>query len=98
MSTGALWLEFLRFYTEKFCYDEHIVTIRQIEPLLRRDKGWFRKTIAVEDPFELTHNLTGGLHMKSSFTIEFFFGKKDNKTFIAVFRLDDDPSSFDQCA
>lgn len=65
LTTGALWLEFLRYYTEKFDYDEHVVTIRKIQPLLRRDKGWFRKTIAIEDPFELTHNLTGGLRMKN---------------------------------
>lgn len=65
LSTGALWLEFLRYYTEKFNYDEHVVCIRQKEPLFRREKGWLRKTIAIEDPFELTHNLTAGLHMKS---------------------------------
>ncbi|CAF0961898.1 unnamed protein product [Rotaria magnacalcarata] len=59
--TGALWVEFLRFYTEQFNYEEHIVTIRQIEPLLKHEKGWLRQTIAIEDPFELSHNLAGGL-------------------------------------
>ncbi|CAF1121495.1 unnamed protein product [Rotaria sp. Silwood1] len=61
LSSGALWIEFLRFYTEQFNYDEHIVTIRQIEPLTKQEKGWFRQTIAIEDPFELSHNLAGGL-------------------------------------
>ncbi|CAF1174331.1 unnamed protein product [Adineta steineri] len=61
LSSGALWIEFLRFYTEQFNYEEHIVTIRQIEPLLKHEKGWFRQTIAIEDPFELSHNLAGGL-------------------------------------
>lgn len=63
--TGALWLEFLCYYTEKFNYEEHIVCIRKSEPLLRQDKGWFRRTIAIEDPFELSHNLAGGLNMKN---------------------------------
>ncbi|UJR24938.1 hypothetical protein I4U23_006302 [Adineta vaga] len=61
LSTGALWIEFLRFYTEQFNYEEHVVTIRQFEPLFKHEKGWFRQTIAIEDPFELSHNLAGGL-------------------------------------
>ncbi len=65
LSTGALWIEFLRFYTEQFNYDEHVVTIRQKEPLLKHEKGWFRQTIAIEDPFELSHNLAGGLSPRS---------------------------------
>ena len=51
LSTGALWIEFLRFYTEQFNYEDHVVTIRQSEPLLKQEKGWFRQTIAIEDPF-----------------------------------------------
>jgi DNA polymerase sigma len=67
LSAGALWIEFLRFYTEQFNYDEHVVTIRQIEPLLKHEKGWFRQTISIEDPFELSHNLAGGLSIRSKF-------------------------------
>lgn len=73
LSIGALWIEFLRFYTEQFNY-EHVVTIRQIEPLLKYEKGWFRQTIAIEDPFELSHNLAGGLSVKSKVFIEFVSG------------------------
>ncbi|CAF3799565.1 unnamed protein product, partial [Rotaria magnacalcarata] len=65
LSVGKLWIEFLRFYTEQFNYDEHVVTIRQFEPLLKYEKGWFRQTIAVEDPFELNHNLAGGLSIRN---------------------------------
>ncbi|CAF1111531.1 unnamed protein product [Adineta ricciae] len=65
LSVGALWVEFLRFYTEQFNYDEHIVTIRQKEPLSKHEKGWFRQTIAIEDPFELSHNLAGGLSVRN---------------------------------
>ncbi|CAF1267106.1 unnamed protein product [Adineta steineri] len=65
LSVGALWIEFLRFYTEQFNYDEHIVTIRQKIPLLKYEKGWFRQTISIEDPFELSHNLAGGLSVRN---------------------------------
>lgn len=64
---GELWIEFLRFYTERFNYEEHVATIRQSEPLLKYEKGWFRQTIAIEDPFELNHNLAGGLSIRSKF-------------------------------
>lgn len=65
LSAGALWIELIRFYTEQFNYDEHVVTIRKKEPLLKYEKGWFRQTIAIEDPFELSHNLAGGLPPRS---------------------------------
>ncbi|CAF0920940.1 unnamed protein product [Didymodactylos carnosus] len=65
LSVGALWIEFLRYYTETFNYEEHIVSIRKSEPLTRWDKGWFRPTLAVEDPFELSHNLAAGLSVKN---------------------------------
>ncbi|CAF3442632.1 unnamed protein product [Rotaria sp. Silwood1] len=73
LSVGALWIEFLRFYTEQYNYDERVVTIRQIEPLLKYEKGWFRQTIAIEDPFELNHNLAGGLSIKNWTTIRRVF-------------------------
>jgi DNA polymerase sigma len=65
MTTGELWIEFLRYYTERFDYKNNIVTIRQIEPLRRDEKGWFNPTIAIEDPFILTHNLADRLSLKS---------------------------------
>ena len=65
MSKGELWIVFLRYYSERFDYKNHIVTIRQIEPLRRDEKGWFHPTIAIEDPFILTHNLANRLPLKS---------------------------------
>lgn len=65
-SSGMLWTEFFRYYTEFFDYDNHIVTIRQYQPLSRLEKGWFHQTIAIEDPFLLTHNLAAKLWMRSS--------------------------------
>ncbi len=65
MTTGELWIEFLRYYIERFNYENNVVTIRQIEPLRRDEKGWFNHTIAIEDPFILTHNLADKLSLKS---------------------------------
>lgn len=65
MTSGALWIALLRYYTEQFNYQENIVTIRQYEPLLRVNKGWFGKIIAIEDPFELNRNLADRLSIQS---------------------------------
>ncbi|CAF3748553.1 unnamed protein product [Rotaria socialis] len=65
LSSGELLVEFLCYYTERFNYDTNIVTIRQVKPLLRAGKGWFHPTIAIEDPFILTHDLTEKLSLRS---------------------------------
>jgi DNA polymerase sigma len=82
----------LRFYTEQFNYDEHVVTIRQTEPLLKHEKGWFRQTIAIEDPFELSHNLAGGLSPRS-ILINWLF-----RFSILFSRLDHYSKSFYSCS
>ncbi|CAF3977863.1 unnamed protein product, partial [Rotaria sp. Silwood1] len=64
MTSGSLWVAFLRYYTEQFNYNKNIVTIRQKEPLLRVDKGWFGKIIAIQDPFELSRNLAEHISMQ----------------------------------
>ncbi|CAF3875794.1 unnamed protein product [Rotaria sp. Silwood1] len=73
LSSGELWIEFLRYYTEIFDYDKNIVTIRQFQPLPRSEKGWFHPTIAIEDPFILTHDLTEKLSLRSQLFILFYF-------------------------
>ncbi|CAF4355255.1 unnamed protein product [Rotaria socialis] len=65
LSSGELLVEFLCYYTERFNYDTNIVTIRQVKPLLRAGKGWFHPTIAIEDPFILTHDLTEKLSLRN---------------------------------
>ncbi|CAF0858279.1 unnamed protein product [Adineta steineri] len=64
MSSGALWIAFLRYYTQDFNYKKRIVTIRQYEPLLRVDKKWYSDIIAIEDPFELHRNLAEYIRVK----------------------------------
>jgi DNA polymerase sigma len=65
MTSGALWIALLRYYTEQFNYHENIVTIRQYELLPRVNKGWFSNMIAIEDPFELSRNLAQHLSIQS---------------------------------
>ncbi|KAK4314793.1 hypothetical protein Pmani_013939 [Petrolisthes manimaculis] len=63
-SVGQLWVGMLRYYTETFNWKEHVVTIRQAAPLTRLQKLWNSRCIAIEDPFDLSHNLGAGLSRK----------------------------------
>ncbi|KAK7100580.1 terminal uridylyltransferase 7-like isoform X2 [Littorina saxatilis] len=63
-SPGQLWLGFLRYYLEEFDWKGMVVSIRQSPKLTKFEKMWTGKTIAVEDPFDQTHNLGGGLSRK----------------------------------
>ena len=80
-SIGELWLGFLRYYTEFFDWDNHVVSIRDNEPLTRKAKGWTKHRLAIEDPFELSHNLSAGVSHKSK---SFNFNIK-NKIFLSKF-------------
>jgi terminal uridylyltransferase len=64
-TVGELWLGFLRYYTEVFDWDNHVVCIRSNVPLTRKIKNWTKHRLAIEDPFELTHNLAAGVSPKS---------------------------------
>merc|ERR1719483_2022655 len=64
MSVAELWLGFLRFYVEEFNYREYVVCIRQKEELTRFEKLWNGQCLAIEDPFDLSHNLGSGLTRK----------------------------------
>jgi terminal uridylyltransferase len=48
------------------------VSIRQKAKLGRFQKLWTSKCIAIEDPFDLNHNLGSGLSRKSTFWLSFF--------------------------
>uniref|UniRef100_A0A667Z506 Terminal uridylyl transferase 4 n=1 Tax=Myripristis murdjan TaxID=586833 RepID=A0A667Z506_9TELE len=64
-SVGELWLGLLRFYTEEFDFKEHVISIRQRKRLTTFEKQWTSKCIAIEDPFDLNHNLGAGVSRKS---------------------------------
>lgn len=63
-SVGELWLGMLKFYTEEFNFQEHVVSIRQRAPVTRLQKMWTSQCIAIEDPFDLDHNLGSGVSRK----------------------------------
>ncbi|XP_041912476.1 terminal uridylyltransferase 4 isoform X2 [Alosa sapidissima] len=63
-SVGELWLGLLRFYTEEFDFKEHVISIRQHSRLTTFEKQWTSKCIAIEDPFDLNHNLGAGVSRK----------------------------------
>uniref|UniRef100_A0A8C5BT46 CCHC-type domain-containing protein n=1 Tax=Gadus morhua TaxID=8049 RepID=A0A8C5BT46_GADMO len=67
-SVGELWLGLLRFYTEEFDFKEHVISIRQRKRLTTFEKQWTSKCIAIEDPFDLNHNLGAGVSRKSMYT------------------------------
>lgn len=56
---------FLDYFGTKFDFVQEVVQIRQTRPLMKLDKGWQSRPIAIEDPFDLTHNLSSGVHSKS---------------------------------
>ncbi|BFY99838.1 hypothetical protein BsWGS_02878 [Bradybaena similaris] len=61
MTVAELWIGFLRFYVEEFNCKEIVVSIRQKELVTRFDKLWNGESIAIEDPFDHSHNLGSGL-------------------------------------
>ncbi|CAB1323973.1 unnamed protein product [Coregonus sp. 'balchen'] len=65
-SVGELWLGLLRFYTEEFDFKEHVISIRQRKRLTTFEKQWTSKCIAIEDPFDLNHNLGAGYYFFDS--------------------------------
>lgn len=74
-SVGELWLGFLRYYTESFDWDNNVVCIRQDTVLTRKSKNWIKHRMAIEDPFELTHNLAAGVSPKMGLYILKSFSK-----------------------
>ncbi|XP_059469571.1 terminal uridylyltransferase 4-like [Neocloeon triangulifer] len=87
-SVGELWYQLLRFYTEEFDFNEHVISIRQEEKLVRFKKLWNSKCIAIEDPFDLNHNLGSGLSRKmNNFIIKAF--RKGRMHFGTPISMDD---------
>lgn len=64
---GELWIQFLRFYSAEFDFATYAISIRQRARLLRFEKLWTSKCMAIEDPFDLSHNLGVGLSRNSKY-------------------------------
>ncbi|KAI6194509.1 Zinc knuckle [Aphelenchoides besseyi] len=60
-SLGQLFVEFFDYFDE-FDWKNQVVQIRHCsQTLYKIDKDWTRSSLAVEDPFELDHNLSAGV-------------------------------------
>lgn len=68
LSVAELWLNMLIFYTEEFDMMNNVISIRCSETMPKFDKLWISKGIAIEDPFDLAHNLGCALTRKSKFS------------------------------
>lgn len=64
-SPGELWLGLLIYYTEQFDLQNNVIAIRCSRTLPKFEKLWISKGIAIEDPFDLNHNLGSALTRKS---------------------------------
>ena len=63
---GDLWIGFLDFFARDWDDKKLVVSIRQSRPLTKFEKMWTSPCIAIEDPFELSHNLGAGISRKSN--------------------------------
>ena len=57
------------FSVEGFNDKNLVVCVRQLKPLTKFEKMWNSPCIAIEDPFDLDHNLGAGLSRKSKFEL-----------------------------
>jgi terminal uridylyltransferase len=78
MSLGELWIGFLNFYAGDWDDKRLVVSIKQARPLTKFEKMWNSPCIAIEDPFELSHNLGAGISRKMNLYIKkaFINGRK----------------------
>ncbi|KAK5978789.1 hypothetical protein GCK32_001180 [Trichostrongylus colubriformis] len=61
-SVGELFVGFLDYYA-RFDFGTQVVQIRRKKPLLKMEKDWNR-SLCIEDPFDLYHNLGSGVTRK----------------------------------
>ncbi|XGW18297.1 hypothetical protein V3C99_002713 [Haemonchus contortus] len=61
-SVGELFVGFLDYYA-RFDFGTQVVQIRRKKPLLKMEKDWNR-SLCIEDPFDLCHNLGSGVSRK----------------------------------
>ena len=72
MSVAELWLGFLSFYAVDFDDASLVICTRMSRPLSKFEKMWNSPCIAIEDPFDLSHNLGAGISRKSKIMSDFY--------------------------
>ena len=65
MSVAELWIGFLSFYAVDFADASQVICTRMSRPLSKFEKMWNSPCIAIEDPFDLSHNLGAGISRRS---------------------------------
>ncbi|CAD5220395.1 unnamed protein product [Bursaphelenchus xylophilus] len=60
-TVGQLFSGFFDFYIDTFSINDEVVQIRTGRTLTKIEKEWTKCLWAVEDPFDLNHNLTSGV-------------------------------------
>ena len=68
MSVSQLWIGFLQYYAGDFDDKNLVVCTRRLKPLTKFEKMWNSPCIAIEDPFDLSHNLGAGISRRSKFS------------------------------
>ena len=84
-NVGDLWIGFLDFFSRSWDDKRLVVSIRQSRHLTKFEKMWISPCIAIEDPFELSHNLGAGISRKSRNSIFYLFLIYFNNVFISEF-------------
>lgn len=88
---AQLWLGLFRFYARTFDFKHYVITIRQKKPLTKIQKMWTCKSIAIEDPFDLNHNLSSGVIAKAFARIRAVFCESSSYCSTSCRRLLDVP-------
>ena len=84
-SVSQLWLEFLEYYAEGFDDKNQVVCIRRLRPLSKFEKMWNSASIAIEDPFDLGHNLGAGISRRMNLFIKkAFIRTRDRHGFMVL--------------
>eukprot|EP00045_Choanoeca_perplexa_P014243 m.166328 g.166328 ORF g.166328 m.166328 type:complete len:627 (-) comp16619_c0_seq9:126-2006(-) len=60
-STAALLIGFFDYYCSVFNFGQTVVNVRDASTLLKSDLAWHTSAMAVQDPFDHSHNLTKGV-------------------------------------
>ena len=79
MSIAQLWIGFLDFFAGSWDDRTLVVSIRQSQNLTKFEKMWLSPCIAIEDPFELSHNLGAGVSRKMNLYIKKAFITQSKK-------------------
>lgn len=66
LTIGELFTRFFDYFIN-FDWQTEVIQIRSPSKLYKLDKDWQQKSMAIEDPFDLEHNLSSGVRLSSNF-------------------------------